>query len=57
MPSSGHMYTSLLVQFRNVKIQLDSEAQRTQTIKSCRKRCETVLHYLSVFFPQLTGGV
>ena len=53
MPSSGHMYSSLIVQFRNVKIQLDSEAQRTQTIKNCSKRCETVLHYIPVFFPSV----
>ena len=53
-PYSGPMYTSLIAQFRmNVKIQLDSEAQWTQTIKGCLTHCETVLSYLTRFFPSI----
>lgn len=57
-PFSGPMYNYLIAQFlMNVKIQLDSEAQRTKTIKGRLKHCETVLSYLPGFFPPIKDDV
>lgn len=57
-PFSGPTYNSLIAQFRmNVKIQLDSEAQRTKTIKGCLKHCEIVPSYLPGFFTPIKDDV